>query len=506
MLTFTDQPRQIADDEAAEPLVDVDVDVYVYAPDEPGEYPVIIYSHGTRGEADQTHDGITSSLPLYWVSQGYIVILPAHAEGRDATQSQIDNLPLEDEFDGAVNGFLFNRVEDMKTALDHIGDLLAELGPGYSSSGYVVAAGYSAGGSTAEVAAGVSIKDLYGNIVNWGDSRFDALIDLSAGGAMEDEEGHNPYGFYDDEDGTSWDGFSKPMFVATGENDVQKDGGNYQHKLDPYDNAPAGHSYAFVFNNARHGDFGVRVSETDPGDNFHVYVELTSLTGWFLDGYAKGQIADLASLRDVDGQMADDTTFTELWQALHTGTKAGDTLTGNGGANTLVGTDYNDTLSGLGGADTLTGGMGGDILSGGAGGDFLDGGSGRDTLTGGLGADTLVGGFDSDVLTGGAGTDTFRFVARGDGGGRGDTITDFAIGSDHIDVDALLTSIEQSTTSIGDHIDLVVVGVDTWIILDVDNDTDYVQGINTLDDEVIAVVLNTAAGGATLLSSGDFLF
>lgn len=482
MLTFTGQSRQLANDSS----INVSVNAYVYAPAAPGNYPVIVYSHGTFGFADQSNPNFTTSLPLYWASQGYIVILPGHADGQNSTASQ-DPLPNFDDGVGSVDGFLFNRVADMKMALDKIPDLLTALGGGYSSNGFLVAAGFSAGGSSAEVAAGVSIKNLVGAIVNWGDARFDAVIDLSAGGVPV-------YGFYDDGGAAnSWNGFAKPLFVAAGEEDTQKGGGNYQFKLDPYDNAPIGDRYGYVFNDAEHGDFGVQAT-----NNPNVFDELAILTTWFLDAYAKGDAADLASLRNVDGQMADNVTFSELWQAMHSGTTAGSNTTGTSGANSMAGTANNDTLSGAGGNDTLSGGMGGDKLDGGANSDSINGGSGKDTLTGGLGTDTLAGGFDIDTLTGGAGADRFRFVARGDGGGEGDTITDFAVGSDKIDVDALLTSIGQGSTTIGAYIDLKTVGSDTWVILDVNNDTSGTN--NTLDDEVIAIVKNAT------LTSTDFIF
>lgn len=484
MLTFTNQSRQIANDT----VVSVSVDAYVYGPSTPGDYPVIVYSHGTFGFADQSNPNFTTSLPLYWASQGYIVIVPGHADGQDATASQNSlGLPNFDDSVGATDGFLWNRVQDMRMAVDHAADLAAALGEGYGVTDYIVSAGYSAGGGAAQVAAGASIKDLTGAVVNWGDSRFDAVIDLSAGGVPI-------YGFYDDASGNSWQSLDKPLFVAAGEEDTQKGGANYQYKLDPYDNAPAGDKYGFVFNDANHGDFGVQAA-----NNPNVYDELAILTTKFLNGYAKGNAADLAYLKNVDAQMADNTTFTELWQALHSSATAGTSATGTSGANAMTGTDNNDTLDGAGSGDTLTGGMGNDSLDGGAGSDSVLGGSGKDTLVGGLGTDTLTGGFDIDTLTGGAGADNFRFTARGDGGGEGDTITDFAVGSDKIDVDALLTSIGQSTTTLGAYIDVKVVGSDTWILLDVNNDTSGTS--NIWDDEVIAIVKNV-----TTLGASDFLF
>ncbi|MBF7144789.1 MULTISPECIES: putative Ig domain-containing protein [Pseudomonas] len=91
---------------------------------------------------------------------------------------------------------------------------------------------------------------------------------------------------------------------------------------------------------------------------------------------------------------------------------------GTTGDDTLTGTDGNDTLQGLAGNDTLSGGAGDDILNG---------GSGVDTLTGGTGADTFV--FNSR-------SDSFRNYNSG-GAIRVDTITDFTVGQDRIDLSAL---------------------------------------------------------------------
>lgn len=91
-------------------------------------------------------------------------------------------------------------------------------------------------------------------------------------------------------------------------------------------------------------------------------------------------------------------------------------------------------LIGTAGADTLTGGTGDDMLSGAAGNDRLNGGAGNDILMDGAGSDTL---------TGGAGADAF--ILSGDG--TADTILDFDIAQDTIDLSgwALLRSVNQLT-------------------------------------------------------------
>jgi len=116
---------------------------------------------------------------------------------------------------------------------------------------------------------------------------------------------------------------------------------------------------------------------------------------------------------------------------------AGLVLQGSGSADTLVGSAADDRIQGFGGDDTLFGNDGNDLLDGGVERDRLDGGAGRDTLIGGPGADTL---------TGGAGDDIFVFN-RDDLNDRIiDTIADFTVGSDRID----LSSIDANRTVPGD--------------------------------------------------------
>ncbi len=93
----------------------------------------------------------------------------------------------------------------------------------------------------------------------------------------------------------------------------------------------------------------------------------------------------------------------------------------------LQGTSGNDALQGTEGADTLLGLAGADALSGAGGADRLDGGAGADTLSGGAGADTFV---FSDRL------DSYRNYNEG-GANLGDTITDFKVSEDRIDLSAI---------------------------------------------------------------------
>lgn len=99
---------------------------------------------------------------------------------------------------------------------------------------------------------------------------------------------------------------------------------------------------------------------------------------------------------------------------------SGSTITGTNAGEILLAGDGNDTLNGLDGNDYLIGGAGNDILTGGDGDDILVGGLGQDTLNGGNGRD--------------------RFVFAETSSADSDTIGNFVLGEDTIDLGALLNS------------------------------------------------------------------
>ncbi|MEO6214869.1 MAG: calcium-binding protein, partial [Sphingomonas sp.] len=188
-------------------------------------------------------------------------------------------------------------------------------------------------------------------------------------------------------------------------------------------------------------------------------------------------------------------------------------IVGATGNDVLSGGDGNDKLMGMAGSDTLDGGNGNDTLTGGAGDDTLIGGAGNDTasygdstsdvtvslaivgaqltgsgsdtlsgienLTGSLHNDTLTGdtvanilygGDGDDILNGGAGADTLWGSSGADtfvfdlGTGQ-DTVSDFASGSDKLDLSAFgfadFAAVQAATHDVGGNAVIDLGGGDT---------------------------------------------
>ncbi len=141
--------------------------------------------------------------------------------------------------------------------------------------------------------------------------------------------------------------------------------------------------------------------------------------GGFLDNVS------VRGLNDAAGSGAD----------IINGGSGNDVIFGGYGDDVITGDSGNDTINGGDGDDKIDGGSGNDVVNGDAGNDTIITGSGSDTVNGGAGADYIRGDSGADILTGGDGADTFDYNGLGDStAGQRDLITDFTIGSDHIEL------------------------------------------------------------------------
>ena len=146
------------------------------------------------------------------------------------------------------------------------------------------------------------------------------------------------------------------------------------------------------------------------------------------------------------------------------GEKGDDNINGNGassGSDTLHGGDGADTITSGGGPATINGGKGGDTLTGTSANETLNGGDDADTITSGGGTDTINGGKGADTITLGTGGQTVKLRGSNDSNYNGDTINNFVIGDDTIDMESNNARIDDSvrtgfsTTTITDSTGLI---------------------------------------------------
>ena len=185
-----------------------------------------------------------------------------------------------------------------------------------------------------------------------------------------------------------------------------------------YLNGGAGLDSAFYFNSR----YGVKVNlATGEASGF--------------DGTVETALGDAAgdTLIDIEGimgsQFSDHLTGDEQSNSI-VGSLGDDIVFGGAGADDLWGDEGDDELHGGSGADDLDGHDGNDVLYGDAGRDQLEGDSGDDVLYGGTGDDDLIGGNGEDIFVFEQDVDGNNTVAMGN-----DTIWDFEIGIDRIDLD-----------------------------------------------------------------------
>lgn len=212
-----------------------------------------------------------------------------------------------------------------------------------------------------------------------------------------------------------------------------------------------------------------------------------------------GVVVNLTSGIGTRGNANGD-TYTSIENLI--GSDFDDTLTGSAGDNVIEGGLGDDKLRGSAGNDQLEGGIGADDINGGSGidsatfasassgvtlnltagigsrgdangdtyagienvigslfDDFITGSSGDNTLVGGMGDDTLRGsagddllrgGLGNDILNGGSSSDQFRFDTALDAVTNVDTIENYSIGDDIIELDDAIFSSLGSTITVNE--------------------------------------------------------
>ena len=196
-------------------------------------------------------------------------------------------------------------------------------------------------------------------------------------------------------------------------------------------------------------------SEIDGGEGIdrlkvhpRLYANINLASGDIIDsaGNLSGLVANIEHLtgngigNTLIGDAADNKIFGKGGKDSLDGKGGADRLFGEAGRDMLNGGSGDDKLRGGAESDSLKGGGGKDRLYGEGGNDLLNGGAGRDVLFGGQGQDTLTGSTGNDTLTGGRGRDTFDLTFSRVTKAGFDTITDYSLGLDKIEISARVTN------------------------------------------------------------------
>ncbi len=255
--------------------------------------------------------------------------------------------------------------------------------------------------------------------------------------------------------------------------------------------------------------FGVTTgSDNVTGTTFADMVDLLAGNDTFNAGGGNDTVLGNKGHDSINGQAGDDLINSGSQRDTLDGGDGADTLIGGGGNDSLrggIGDDvlnggsHNDDLDGGADNDRLLGGRGDDTLLGGDGNDTLNGMQDNDTMEGGAGDDLIIAGFGDDLMTGGAGADTFRL---GSNFGN-DTITDFTVGTDKIDLGSL---------DIGDFAALSIAQVGADAVLTFGEGTLTLEGVDALTLTASEFGLGTetiagTSGDDSLYSNsgGDFI-
>jgi hypothetical protein len=263
------------------PDLEKDLMLRITFPDSPGEYPVIIFSHGGRCSRDKYTD-----FAGHWASHGYVVIQPAHLDSSSLRRAKaLGGTQLMAEADRT-------RRLDMVHILDSL-ERIQDLVPGLAGKidkERIVAAGHSLGGGTALTVTGlVLVNPRDGATMGFVDDRFDALLLIS-------DPGNSPLMPTD-----PWRAVALPTFIATGTDDFSgiarriKSGFSYEFSAD-VNFADTPNHYLFI-DGMDHYLGGLICKDDAPGEpDYEALRIINGASTAFLDAYLKDNTVALAAL------------------------------------------------------------------------------------------------------------------------------------------------------------------------------------------------------------------
>jgi predicted dienelactone hydrolase len=221
-----------------------DLHVRIFYPNQPGNYPVILFSHGAGGS--QT---CCDALTHHWASYGYVTLQPTHDDSvRQRQASSTENVRFLQAVRDALKtpSVWESRPLDISFLVDSLPGLqqrLPELA-GKLDTNRIGLGGHSMGSFTSEAIAGAAV-DLPGRpATNLADPRVQAILCLSP-------QGPGQFGLTDH----SFDQVALPYLGITGTLDsLGPIASPAWHKI-PFDRSQPGDKYEILIHGANHMSF-----------------------------------------------------------------------------------------------------------------------------------------------------------------------------------------------------------------------------------------------------------
>lgn len=265
---------------------DREIELSVFYPQQQGEFPLLLFSHGNWSDKDSYNAVIN-----HWVSHGYVVIAPNHFDCCGAVNGIFNSVRY-----GQL-GLIDERMQDLIYLLDNIQQLEDNLPAlkGKIDQQRIAATGHSFGGFSAQQfgGAGTFDPDLE-KFIFYRDERIKAIVALSPPGPMFDVITEQ-----------SWVAMDKPMLLTTGTWDSNaRFWPDWQLHRMSFDTAKPGDNYALVTEGADHylGNLICRLEREQPPQHDALKM-LNAVSTAFLDAYVKDDTRALEFLKS--GTMSD---------------------------------------------------------------------------------------------------------------------------------------------------------------------------------------------------------
>ena len=259
-----------------------DLHVRIFYPNEPGLYPVIVFSHGAGGS-----QSCCEALTRHWATYGYVTLQPTHNDStvqrRHAGEEDINFLMAVR--DALKKPALWqSRPQDISFVLDSLPVLQKRIPAlaGKIDAEHIGVGGHSMGAFTADAIAGALVDLPNHPATNFTDSRVRAVLLLSPQGPGE-------FGLTDH----SWDHVTLPLLSMTGSLDLGAGNQGPDWKKIPFERSQPGDKYHTFIEGANHMSF-ISAKTFLPGratqdDSILGFTNAASLAFW--DAYLKADPA-----------------------------------------------------------------------------------------------------------------------------------------------------------------------------------------------------------------------